>query len=170
MKDQLMPARFLLEKVPAQCQGVITADPFLRPTRKFPPGIAAEEQQRLTQAITAAVNNEVLPAYKSFAEFIATDYAPHGRTALSIASLPGGKQRYLNDIRSRTTVSSLTPDQIHQIGLREIDRIEADMLVIARKEGFADLASFREHRHAGRQAPRSDRGGHVQLCRAHAGR
>jgi uncharacterized protein (DUF885 family) len=144
MKDRLMPVRFLLDKVPAQCQGVIAADPFLRPTRKFPASISAEDQQRLTQAINDAVAKEVLPAYKAFAEFIATDYTPHGRTALSIASLPGGKQRYLNDIRSRTTVSSLTPAQIHQIGLREIERIQADMLVIARKEGFADLASFRE--------------------------
>jgi uncharacterized protein (DUF885 family) len=138
-----MPVRFLLDKVPAQCQGVVAADPFLLPTRKFPSGISAEEQRRLTQAITEAVVNEVLPAYKAFAGFIAADYAPHGRVALSIASLPGGRERYLNDIRSRTTISSLTPRQIHQIGLKEIDRIQADMLSIARKEGFADLASFR---------------------------
>jgi uncharacterized protein (DUF885 family) len=144
MADHLIPVRFLLEKVPAQCQGVIAADPFLLPTKKFPPGIAPEEQQRLTQAINDAVANEVLPAYKAFAAFIAADYAPHGRITLSIASLPGGKDRYLNDIHSRTTVSTLTPDQIHHIGLREIDRIQADMLIIARKEGFADLASFRE--------------------------
>jgi len=144
LADHLIPVRFLLEKVPAQCQGVIAADPFLLPTKKFPAGIAPEEQQRLTRAINDAVANEVLPAYKAFAAFIAADYAPHGRTTLSIASLPGGKERYLNDIRSRTTVSTLTPDQIHQIGLREIDRIQADMLIIARKEGFADLASFRE--------------------------
>jgi uncharacterized protein (DUF885 family) len=144
LKDQLVPVRFLLEKVPAQCQGVVAADPFLLPTKKFPAGISPEDQQRLTQAITEAAVNEVLPAYKAFAVFIDTEYAPHGRTTLSIASLPGGKERYLNDIRSRTTVSNLTPDQIHQIGLREIDRIQADMLIIARKEGFADLASFRE--------------------------
>jgi uncharacterized protein (DUF885 family) len=144
MADHLIPVRFLLEKVPAQCQGVIAADPFLLPTKKFPPGIAPQDQQRLTQAINDAVANEVLPAYKAFAAFIAADYAPHGRTTLSIASLPGGKERYLNDIRSRTTVSTLTPDQIHQIGLREIDRIQAAMLIIAHKEGFADLASFRE--------------------------
>jgi uncharacterized protein (DUF885 family) len=143
LKDHLMPVRFLLEKIPAQCQGVIAADPFLLPTKKFPAGISADEQQRLSRAINDAVANEVLPAYKAFAGFIATDYAPHGRATLSIASLPGGKERYLNDIRSRTTVSDLTPDQIHQIGLKEIDRIQADMLVIARKEGFADLASFR---------------------------
>jgi len=139
-----MPVRFLLEKVPAQCEGVIVADPFLLPTKKFPPSISAQEQQGLTQAITAAVVDEVLPAYRAFAGFIAADYVPHGRTTLSIASLPGGKDRYLNDIHSRTTVSTLTPYQIHQIGLREIDRIQSDMLIIAHKEGFADLASFRE--------------------------
>src|ERR1700722_3517913 len=143
LKDNLMPARFLIEKVPAQCEGVIAADPFLLPTKKFPSSIPADEQQRLTKAITDAVVNEVLPAYKAFAGFIATDYAPHGRATLSIASLAGGKERYLNDIRSRTTVSSLTPEQIHAIGLKEIERIQADMVAIARKQGFADLAPFR---------------------------
>jgi uncharacterized protein (DUF885 family) len=143
LKDNLMPVRFLIERVPAQCQGVIAADPFLLPTKKFPSSIPPEEQQRLTKAITDAVVTEVLPAYKAFADFIAADYAPHGRATLSIASLPGGKKRYLNDIRSRTTVSSLTPDEIHEIGVKEIDRIQADMLIIARKEGFTDLASFR---------------------------
>jgi uncharacterized protein (DUF885 family) len=143
LHDNLVPVRFLVKKVPAQCQGVIAADPFLLPTKKFPPSISPEERQRLTQAITDTVVNEVLPAYTAFAGFIATDYAPHGRDVLSIASLPGGKERYRNDIRSRTTVSTLTPAEIHAIGLKEIDRIQADMLTIARKEGFADLASFR---------------------------
>jgi uncharacterized protein (DUF885 family) len=144
MQDHLMPVRFLLEKVPAQCQGVIAADPFLLPTTRFPASIPAEQQERLTRAITDAVINEVLPAYQAFGSFIATEYAPHGRTTLAASSLPGGERRYLNDIRSRTTVTKLTPAQIHRVGLREIDRIEADMRVIARQEGFADLASFRE--------------------------
>jgi uncharacterized protein (DUF885 family) len=142
MKDNLMPVRFLLEKVPGQCQGIIDSDPFLIPTKKFPDTISAADQQRLTQQITEVVNNEVLPAYKAFAGFIATDYAPHGRTTLSAASLPGGEARYRHDIRSSTTVSDLTPDQIHQIGLREMDRIGAEMLTIARQEGYSDLASF----------------------------
>ena len=142
-KDQLMPVRFLLEKVPAQCLGVIAADPFLLPTKKYPASIPPEQQRRLTQEITATVVNEVLPAYLGFANFIAEQYAPFGRTTLSVASLPGGDKRYLNNIRSRTTLSNLTPDQIHQIGLREIDRIQAEMLAIAHHEGFADLAAFR---------------------------
>jgi uncharacterized protein (DUF885 family) len=141
--DQLMPVRFLLEKVPAQCLGVIAGDPFLAPTRKYPGVIPEDEQRRLTKEITTTVVNEVLPAYLAFAAFISEEYAPFGRTTLSVTTLPGGEKRYLNDIRSRTTLSKLTPDQIHQIGLREIDRIQADMLAIARREGFTDLAAFR---------------------------
>ncbi len=144
MKDKLMPVRFLLEKIPAQCDGIVAANPFLLPTKKYPDSISAEEQQRLTKAITDAVNTEVIPAYQKFSAFIATQYAPLGRTTLTVTSLPGGKERYLNDIRSRTTISTLTPDQIHAIGLKEIDRIEGEMLVIARKEGFSDVPAFRE--------------------------
>jgi uncharacterized protein (DUF885 family) len=144
MADKLMPVKFLIERVPAQCDGIIAANPFLLPLKKFPAGFSAEDQQRLTKEINDAVANEVIPAYKGFGAFIATEYAPHGRTVLSIESLPGGKERYLNDIRSRTTVTNLTPAQIHAIGLQEIERIQADMLTIAKREGFADLASFRD--------------------------
>ncbi len=144
MRDQLMPVRFLLEKVPAQCEGVVKANPFLLPLQHFPASISAGDQERLSRQINEVVTAVVLPAYQEFAKFVATEYAPQGRTALSVASLPGGEQRYMNDIRSRTTISTLSPDQIHQIGLHEIARIEADMDVIARKQGFADLAAFRE--------------------------
>jgi uncharacterized protein (DUF885 family) len=143
LRDHLMPVRFLLEKVPAQCDGIIAANPFLRPTRTFPPGISMDDQERLTRAITDTVSREVLPAYRAFGEFIRTEYAPHGRTTLAVTSLPRGRARYLNDIRSRTTVSTLSPDQIHELGLKEIARIEADMRVIAQREGFGDLAAYR---------------------------
>jgi uncharacterized protein (DUF885 family) len=142
MKDKLMPVKFLAEKIPTQCEGIISADPFLRPTKKYPADISPDDQKRLTQEITDAVNNDVLPAYKKFAEFIKTDYAPQGRTTLSITSLADGQKRYENDIYARTT-THMTPDEIHQLGLHEIDRIEAEMTAIAKKEGFSDLASFR---------------------------
>ena len=142
MKDNLMPVRFLLEKLPVQCQGIIDADPFLTPTKKYPAEISAEDQKRVTQQITAAIETEVIPAYKSFASFLSTEYAPHGRTTLAITSLPDGEKRYRNDIYGRTT-TRMSADEIHQLGLREIERIQSEMLVIAKKEGFADLASFR---------------------------
>src|SRR5580700_5917080 len=142
MKDKLMPVRFLIEKLPVQCEGIIEADPFLLPTKKYPASISPENQKRLTQQITDAVNTDVIPAYKTYAAFLRTEYAPHGRTTLSVTSLPDGQRRYENDIYARTT-THMTPDVIHQLGLREIDRIEAEMIAIAKKEGFADLAAFR---------------------------
>jgi hypothetical protein len=78
MADGLMPVRFLLEKIPAQCQGTVAADPFLLPTRHFPADIAPDDQRRLTKAIYDAVVDEVLPAYMSFASFIAEEYARTG--------------------------------------------------------------------------------------------
>jgi uncharacterized protein (DUF885 family) len=142
MKDKLMPVRFLAEKLPVQCQGIIDSDPFLQPTKKYPASISAEEQKRLTQEITDAINGDVIPAYKTFANFLRTEYAPEGRTTLSVMSLADGKKRYENDIYARTT-TRMTADEIHQLGLREMERIEAEMTVIAKKKGFADLASFR---------------------------
>jgi uncharacterized protein (DUF885 family) len=142
MRDKLMPVRFLIEKIPVQCQGIIDADPFLLPTKKYPADISPEDQKRLTQQITHAINSDVVPAYRTFADFVRTEYAPAGRTTLAVTSLPDGEKRYQNDIYGRTT-THMTPDEIHQLGLREIDRIQAEMTAIAKKEGFADLASFR---------------------------
>jgi uncharacterized protein (DUF885 family) len=142
MRDKLMPVRFLLEKIPVQCEGIIQADPFLQPTKKYPADISAEEQKRLTQEITDAIHKDVIPAYRTFAAFVRTEYAPQGRTSLAVTSLPDGEKRYENDIYGRTT-TRMTAEEIHQLGLREIDRIEGEMTAIAKKEGFADLAAFR---------------------------
>ena len=90
----------------------------------------------MTQQITDAINTDVIPAYKSFAEFLTKVYAPEGRTTLSVTSLPDGEKRYENDIYARTT-THMTPDEIHKIGLHEIDRIEAGMHGDREKEGFA---------------------------------
>ena len=141
-KDGLMPVRFLMEKIPVQCDGIIAADPFLLPTKKYPAGISAEDQTRLTAAITKTVNEEVFPAYRKFAAFVRTDYAPHGRTDLSIESLPEGKRRYALAVRMMTTLN-VTPAQVHAIGLAEVARITAEMTKLAQANGYKDLASFR---------------------------
>jgi len=142
IKDKLMPVKFLLEKLPAQCEGIIDSDPFLQPTKKYPANISADDQKRLTQQITDAINGDVIPAYKAFAGFLRTEYAPAGRATLSVTSLPDGEKRYENDIYARTT-THMTPDEIHRLGLREVERIQAEMTAIAKKQGFADLDSFR---------------------------
>jgi uncharacterized protein (DUF885 family) len=142
MRDRLMPVRFLLEKIPGQCQVLIDADPFLIPTKKYPASISADEMKRLTQQITDTINTDVVPAYRKFAQFVQTEYALQGRTTLAITSLPDGDKRYENDIYARTT-THMSADEIHRLGLREMDRIQAEMLGIAKKEGFTDLAAFR---------------------------
>jgi uncharacterized protein (DUF885 family) len=142
MKDGLMPVRFLLERVPTQCDGIIAADPFLGPLKKFPASFSDADKARLIKAITDTVNTEVLPAYKAFAAFIAKDYAPHGRTTLAINSLPDGKRRYQAAIHLQTT-TDMTPESVHALGIKEIARIESEMTAIAKQQGAADLASFR---------------------------
>jgi uncharacterized protein (DUF885 family) len=142
MKDNLMPVRFLMEKIPVQCQGIIDADPFLLPTKKYPADISLDDQERLTQQINDAINTDVLPAYRTFAAFVRTEYAPKGRMSLAVTSLPDGDKRYQNNIYGRTT-TRMTPAEIHELGLREMDRIQTEIAAIAKKEGFADVATFR---------------------------
>jgi uncharacterized protein (DUF885 family) len=144
VKDHLVIVKFVAEKIPAQCAGIIAANPFLIPLRKMPADFSDADKKRLADAITAAVDTEVLPAYKQFASFIATDYAPNGRATLSIESLPEGKRRYQAAIR-RLTTTNLSPAEIHRIGLSEFDRIVGEMTALAKANGYADLASFRDH-------------------------
>ena len=141
-RDGLMPVRSLLEQIPAQCQGIIAEDPFLLPTTKFPSSISVADQKRLTDEIVSTASNEVLPAYKRFAGFVANDYAPHGRTAIGLSSLPDGARRYQNAIHEQTT-TSMTPAEIHALGLREIARINGLLTNLAHKAGYPDLKSFR---------------------------
>ena len=148
MKDRLMPARFLLEKVAPQADDVASKtgenSPFFDPLKKFPEGISSADQDRLRKEALAVIDEEIIPAYKRFAEFMRNDYAPHGRTEPGIWALPDGDKRYRFAVR-RMTTTDLTPDQIHEIGLKELHQTEAEMLAVAKKFGFNDLASFNEH-------------------------
>jgi uncharacterized protein (DUF885 family) len=141
-KDGLMPVRILLEQIPAQCEGTIAENPFLAPTKKFPASIPEEAQKRLTEAIVQVLNSEVLPAYRRFAEFIAKDYAPHGRTTIGLNSLPDGGRRYQQAIREQTT-TDMSPAEIHALGLREVARIHGLLTNLAIKAGYKDLSGFR---------------------------
>ena len=142
-KDGLMPPKLVVDSLPGQCEGIIAANPFLEPTKKFPAEFSDADKKRLTDEITKAVNNDVFPAYKKFAEFLHTEYGPKGRPELSIESLADGKQRYVEAVKTMTTVNTL-PADIHEIGLKEVERITAEMTRLAHSQGYKDLASFRE--------------------------
>ena len=144
LNDHLVPVRFIAEKIPGQAEGVITANPFVLPLKKFPASFSDADKKRLTDEITATVNNEVFPAYRQFAEFIRVNYIPYCRTTLSVNSLGGGKRRYQAALR-RFTTTDLTAEQIHNIGLKEVERITGEMASLAKANGYKDLDSFRDH-------------------------
>src|SRR6266480_6024692 len=142
-KDGLMPPRLVLDKLPGQCDGIVAANPFLIPTKKFPAEFSEDDKKRLTDEMTKAINDDVLPAYRKFAEFLRTEYDPKGRTDFSIESLPNGKRRYAEAVKFMTTMN-ITPAEVHEIGVKEVERITAEMTSLAQAQGHKDLAEFRE--------------------------
>jgi uncharacterized protein (DUF885 family) len=133
-------------KLPGQCDGIVAANPFLLPTKKFPKEFSDADKKRLTDEMTKAINDDVVPAYKKFTEFLRTEYDPKGRPELSIETLPDGKRRYAEAVKMMTTMS-VTPEEVHQIGLKEVERITAEMTKLAQAQGHKDLASFRQEIH-----------------------
>ncbi|MGE0453992.1 MAG: DUF885 family protein [Vicinamibacteria bacterium] len=141
----LIPPRILLEKVTTQV-GRLTSQqpeqtPMAQPVQKFPEGIGEKDQARLREAVLAALRDDVMPAYAKLGAFVKDEYAPKGRVEPGLWSLPEGDARYAARVRQSTT-TSMTPEEIHQLGLREVARIEGEMLAVAKKLGFADLKSF----------------------------
>jgi uncharacterized protein (DUF885 family) len=144
-RDKMMPPKFLLEKVVTQIQAIDTpageASVFSTPVKKFPATVTAADQKRLHDAIIKAVDTEVRPAYAKLGEYIAKDYAPYGRTDPGMWALPNGDALYKFVVEQQTT-TKMDPNQIHELGLKEVARIHEAMLVIAKQEGYADRKSF----------------------------
>jgi len=99
---------------------------------------------RLHDTIVTAVDHEVRPAYTKLANFITTEYAPKGRMEPGLWSLPEGDARYRFAVRQMTT-TEMNPEDIHQLGLKEVARIESEQLAIAKKLNFPELKSFRSY-------------------------
>jgi uncharacterized protein (DUF885 family) len=148
LRDHLMPPRYLLEKVAQESQGIAEnapeKSPFAAPIARFPAAVSAADQKHLREAILAAIKTDVNPAYAKFARFVKDDYAPHGRTEYGIWSLPDGDARYRDAVRDETT-TNLAPEEIHEMGLKQVTEIDAEMLKLANSLGYKDLKSFNQH-------------------------
>jgi uncharacterized protein (DUF885 family) len=144
--DHRVPPKYLLEKVLVQVNAITSQkpedSPFARPLKKFPASISAADQTRIHDAVLAAIQKQVYPAYQRFARFLQGQYIPAGRTDPGVWSLPDGDKYYAFRVKQSTT-TDLTPDQIHQIGLDGVKQDEAAMLVIAQKLGFPSIAALR---------------------------
>ncbi len=145
-RDGLMPPRYLLEKLAARLDNLTAPagadNAFAKPLTRFPASIPEADRARIRTAMIAAIDNIVRPAYRRFTAFVKDDFAPHGRIEPGLWSLPNGDALYRYVVEEETTTTE-TPDDIYQTGLAEVARVEADMLAIAKAQGYPDLASFR---------------------------
>jgi uncharacterized protein (DUF885 family) len=144
--DNRVPPKYLLEKALVQVNTLAQQkpedSPFALPLKKFPASISQAQQAEIRQQVLKAITTQVLPAYARFGRFLSAQYIPHGRTEPGIWSLPDGDAYYKFLVR-RSTTTDLTPDAIHKIGEEQVAEDEAQMTVIAKKLGFADLQALR---------------------------
>jgi len=146
MDDHRVPPKYLLKKTLEQVKQLANQkpedSPLALPLKKFPASINAAEQVRIREEMLRVIGKQVLPAYLRFARFLEVSYIPAGREEPGISALADGAKYYQFLIR-QTTTTDLSAEKIHQIGLDEVKKDEADMLAIAQKLGFQDLKSFR---------------------------
>lgn len=122
-----------------------TQSPLYAPFKKLPASIPAAEQAQLQEQARQAIGGSVVPAFGTLRTFFVNEYVPQARTTLAAEAMPGGKAYYKQQIHEYTTLD-LTPQQIHEIGLKEVARIQAEMNGIIKqvefKGSFAEFLTF----------------------------
>ena len=143
--DNRVQAQIVMSRVPGQIENLLeggaTDSPFYKAFRNMPDAITPEEKARLRQDAEQVISEQINPAFASLLDFLQANYLPAAR-APGIGSLPGGKQVYARLARHYTT-TDLTPNEIHDIGLREVERIRGEMQGVIQEVGFdGDIAAF----------------------------
>lgn len=117
---------------------------FWAPFAAFPRGVPEGERERLRAAGREAVMQGAVAGYRELLDFMTREYVPGARATTAAADMPGGRAYYAHLVRAFTTLP-LTPEQVHETGLREVERIGGEMRQVMRRTGFAgDLPAFLE--------------------------
>jgi uncharacterized protein (DUF885 family) len=115
---------------------------FWQPVTRFPAQVSAADRDRLTKAYAEKLAKRVLPAYRRMHDYLKDEYLAEARDAVAWSELPNGAEWYAYLVRHHTT-TSLTPDEVHQLGLQEVERIRAQMMHVKNQLGHGgDLRSF----------------------------
>ena len=139
-----VPLRTVADQVSGQVHISPMTSPMLSKFKIFPDTIPAAEQTRLTEAAKAVYADEVRPALKRLHLFLRDEYVTNCRATVGRSALPNGRAWYDHQIKHYTT-TTLGADEIHDIGLREVNRIRSEMEAIRKKVGFeGDLYAFFE--------------------------
>ena len=139
LKQRITPPKITLRAVAEQIQAQIVSkveeSPFYRPFKNFPETVPLSEQERLRAAGKEAIEQSILPAYQKLHDFWVSEYYPNTRETIGLSSLPNGEQWYAFGVKISTT-TNLLPKEIHEIGLREVKRIRAEMDKTIKGSGF----------------------------------
>lgn len=149
LKRGILQPQIVLQRVPQQIRRQIVEDPeqslFYKPFRTFPKDLAEADRTRLQTAARAAIARHIVPTYQKLLTFFEKVYLPGSLNDVGVWQVPQGGPLYAFAARQFTT-TSLTPDQIHEIGLQEVSRIRAGMETIRQQVGFeGTLPEFFEH-------------------------
>jgi len=126
--------RNVIEQLDTQLRDAPEASPYYGPVNTFPDAVPEADRARLRTAYAAAIRDSIFPAYRRLRDFLQNEYLPHARDGVGLASMQGGDRLYARLIQSNTTLR-FTADQIHELGLREVARIRAEMDAIRRTAG-----------------------------------
>jgi len=139
-----VPLRTLADQVSGQVHIGPMTTPMLAKFKTFPETIPVAEQVRLTEAAKAVYADDVRPAFQRLHQFLSKEYVPNCRATVGRSALPDGRAWYGYQIKHYTT-TTLSPDEIHKIGLREVNRIRVGMEAVRKQVNFeGDLHAFFE--------------------------
>ena len=131
----------VLEQVRAQGSTVAAESPLLTAFRTFPATVSAADRARLLAAAQRAYSERFAPSWKRLETFLASEYRPRARPEVGLSSAPNGRRAYEVLVRTYTTTPR-TPEDIHELGLREVARIEGEMARAAKEAGSPSVAAY----------------------------
>ncbi len=138
--------KVIMKRVPPQIDRQLVkkpeASPLYVPFLKFAASVPEDQRAHLAEAAKAAIRDSALPAWQRLKDVLANEYLPKCRDSIGISELPEGRDAYAYAARTSTT-TQLTPDEIHEIGQREVARIRGEMEAIRRQVGYrGNLKAF----------------------------
>ena len=149
MQEKIVLPKALAEKIVPQFQDVITPkvedNLFYSSCKKFPANFTEEQKSNWSKQYASLINEKLTPQFEKFITFMKAEYIPACRTTSGIGSLKGGDALYKVYVKQWTTTDK-TPEEIHELGLKEVARIKAEMEKVKTQVGFkGTIIEFFEH-------------------------
>jgi len=139
MQEKVVLPKALAEKIVPQFESIITPkvedNLYYSSCKKFPSDFTEEQKNNLSKEYAAAISDKLMPQFQKFITFMKTEYVPACRSTSGIGSLKGGNELYKVYAKQWTTTTK-TPEEIHELGLKEVARIKAEMEKVKAQVGF----------------------------------